>query len=145
MIKSFRHVGINVKDLTKAIHFYQKTLGLKKVVKLLEGDSYFNRLINTKNLKAEVLKLKSDDGIIVEIIRYIGSGKKAQINKIVNTGTMHMCFTVNNISKIYKKLKRSKYKTFSPPLKSPYDPVSTFFCYDPDYNIVQFVEGKQIK
>ena len=28
--------------------------------------------------------------------------------------------------------------------KSDFDPVSTCFCYDPDYNLVQFVEGKQV-
>ena len=47
MITNFRHVGIVVRDLKKSSIFYQKTLGLKKVVRLFEGDDYFNKLINT--------------------------------------------------------------------------------------------------
>ena len=59
--------------------------------------------------------------------------------------TMHMCFTVSNIDKMYLNLKKKGFKFFSPPLKSPYDPVSTCFCYDPYYNLVQLVEGAQVK
>ena len=46
---------------------------------------------------------------------------------------------------MYKKLKNKGVKFFSKPLNSIYDPVKTCFCYDPDYNLIQFVEGKQIK
>lgn len=145
MITNFRHVGIVVRDLKKSSLFYQKTLGLKKVVRLIEGNDYFNKLINSKNLKAEVLKLKSKDGIVVEIIEYLKPKEmNTKINKMTDIGTMHMCFTVKNIDSLYKKIKKNKYKTFSKPLKSTYDPVTTFFCYDPDFNIVQFVEGKKI-
>ena len=65
--------------------------------------------------------------------------------KFSSVGTIHMCFTVKNIDKIYKKLKRNKVKFFFPPLSSDYDSVKTYFCYDPDFNLVQFVEGKQIR
>ena len=33
----------------------------------------------------------------------------------------------------------------SPPLQSDFDDVITCFCYDPDFNLVQFVEGRQIR
>ena len=55
-------------------------------------------------------------------------------------GTMHMCFTVKDIEKLYKKIKKKGFRCFSNPLESPYNPVSTFFCYDPDNNIVQYTE-----
>ena len=78
--------------------------------------------------------------------------KKTRIKKTIKKpkryypiGTIHMCFTVKNINHIYKKLKRNKIKFFSPPLSSDYDNVKTCFCYDPDFNLVQFVEGKQIR
>ena len=71
--------------------------------------------------------------------------KKAKKPKtMITTGTMHMCFTVSNIEKIFHKLKKNKIFFFSPPLKSIFDPVTTCFCYDPDYNLVQFVQGKQV-
>ena len=112
-----------------------------------ESGTYFNNLTKTKNLKADVLKVKSKDNIIVEIIKYKNSKTKRVIKPkdMVTVGTMHMCFTVDDIMKLYKKMKKKRIKFFSPPLKSPYDPVITCFCYDPDFNIVQLVQGPQVK
>ena len=44
-----------------------------------------------------------------------------------------------------QSLKRNKVKFFSPPLASDYDNVKTCFCYDPDFNLVQLVQGGNIK
>ena len=33
----------------------------------------------------------------------------------------------------------------SKPLSSIYDKVKTCFCYDPDLNLIQFVEGENLK
>ena len=42
----------------------------------------------------------------------------------------------------FKKLKKNKIKFIAPPLKSDFDPVSTCFFLDPDFNYVQLVEDK---
>ena len=146
MIKSYRHTGIVVSDLKKSEKFYNKLLNLKKVSRLIESGDYTNKLTGM-NFKADILKVKSDDNIIIEIIQLLNI-KKKKVKKpktMFNTGTIHMCFTVPDIKKLYKKLKKNNVKFFSPPLKSPFDPVSTCFCYDPDFNLVQFVEGAQVK
>jgi catechol 2,3-dioxygenase-like lactoylglutathione lyase family enzyme len=143
---NYRHTGIIVRNINKSYIFYNKLLKLKKVSRIIESGEYFNSLTNTKNLKADVLKLRTSENIIIEIIQYINFRKKKNKPKnMLDTGTMHMCFTVKNIFKIYDKLKKNKIKFFSKPLISPYDPVITCFCYDPDYNLVQFVEGPQVK
>ena len=147
MIKSYRHTGIIVSNLNKSLNFYKNILNLKKVSRMEESGTYFNNLTKTKNLKADVLKVKSKDNIIVEIIKYKNFKTKRVIKpkNMVTVGTMHMCFTVDDIMKLYKKMKKKRIKFFSPPLKSPYDPVITCFCYDPDFNIVQLVQGPQVK
>lgn len=147
MIKSYRHTGIIVSNLNKSLNFYKNILNLKKVSRMEESGTYFNNLTRTKNLKADVLKVKSKDNIIIEIIKYknFKTKKTLKPKNMVTVGTMHMCFTVKNIMKLYKKMKKKGVKFFSPPLKSPYDPVTTCFCYDPDFNIVQLVQGPQVK
>ena len=70
MIKSYRHTGIIVSNLNKSFNFYKNILNLKKVSRMEESGTYFNNLTRTKNLKADVLKVKSKDNIIVEIIKY---------------------------------------------------------------------------
>ena len=136
----FRHVGIIVKDLKKSQKFYVNLLGLKKVVSLTEKGTYLNKLINTNQLEAKVLKLKTGCGTIVEIIEFSKKNLQSRKNFMDVIGTMHMCFTVKNIEKLYKKIKKKGFRCFSNPLESPYNPVSTFFCYDPDNNIVQYTE-----
>ena len=136
----FRHVGIIVRDLKKSQKFYVNVLGLKKVVSLIEKGTYLNKLINTKQLEAKVLKLKTECGTIVEIIEFSKKNLQSKKNFMDVIGTMHMCFAVKDIEKLYKKIKKKGFRCFSNPLESPYNPVSTFFCYDPDNNIVQYTE-----
>ena len=147
MITNYRHTGLVVKNLNKSKNFYCKLLNFKIVQNIIEEGDYFNKLINEKNLIAKVIKAKLPDNVILELLEFTNIKKKAvkKPRKYTPVGTVHMCFTVKNIHQIYKKLKKHKVKFFSPPLASDFDPVKTCFCYDPDYNLVQFVEGKQIK
>tara|TARA_Y100000768_G_C23500600_1_gene461357 strand:- start:83 stop:505 length:423 start_codon:yes stop_codon:yes gene_type:complete len=136
----FRHVGIIVKDIKISKKFYVNSLGLKKVVSLTEKGTYLNKLISTNKLEAKVVKLKTECDTIIEIIEFSKKNLQSRKNFMDIIGTMHMCFTVKNIDKLYKKIKKKGYRCFSNPLESPYNPVSTFFCYDPDNNIVQYTE-----
>lgn len=147
MITSYRHTGLVVKNLERSRKFYCGLLNFKVIQSIIEEGNYFNKLINEKNLRAKVIKAKLPDNVVLELLEFINAKKKT-INKprrYSPVGTIHMCFTVRNINFIYKKLKRNKVKFFSPPLASDYDNVKTCFCYDPDFNLVQFVEGKQIR
>ena len=147
MIKQYRHTGIVVNNIKRARKFYCKLLNLKILQDFIEEGNYFNKLINEKKLRAKVIKAKSADNVVLELVEFINAKKKKikKPRRYYPVGTMHMCFTVNNIDSMYKKLKKNKVRFFSPPLKSDFDDVKTCFCYDPDYNLVQFVEGKQIK
>ena len=147
MLKTYRHTGLIVNNIKNSSKFYEKLLKLKRVSRIVESGDYFNKLTKTKKLKADVLKVKSKDNIIIEIICYLNQKKKKKKKpkNMIDVGTMHMCFTVSNINKMYLNMKKNGVKFFSPPLKSPYDPVSTCFCYDPDFNLVQLVEGSQVK
>jgi catechol 2,3-dioxygenase-like lactoylglutathione lyase family enzyme len=145
MIK-YRHTGIVVNNIQKSKKFYCGLLKLKVLQELEETGPYFNRLIKSKNLQAKVVKAVSEDNIYVELIEFHGAKKKNKIYKKFNlVGKIHLCFTVNNIDKLYIKLKKKKISFLSKPLSSIYDKVKTCFCYDPDFNLVQFVEGENLK
>ncbi len=147
MITNYRHTGLVVKNLKRSKKFYCKLLNFKIIQNIIEEGNYFNQLINEKNLRAKVIKARLPDNVVLELLEFINT-KKTTIKKprrYYPVGTIHMCFTVTNINHIYSKLKRNKIKFFSPPLSSDYDNVKTCFCYDPDFNLVQFVEGRQIR
>ena len=147
MITNYRHTGLVVKNLKRSVNFYCKLLNFTIIQNIVEEGEYFNKLINEKKLKANVIKAKLPDNVVLELLEFKNLKQKAvkKRRKYTPVGTIHMCFTVKNIDKVYKKLKTNKVKFFSPPLSSVYDPVKTCFCYDPDFNLVQFVEGKQIR
>jgi len=147
VITNYRHTGLVVKNLKRSKKFYCKLLNFKIIQNIIEEGNYFNQLINEKNLRAKVIKARLPDNVVLELLEFINT-KKTTIKKprrYYPVGTIHMCFTVTNINRIYRKLKRNKIKFFSPPLSSDYDNVKTCFCYDPDFNLVQFVEGRQIR
>jgi catechol 2,3-dioxygenase-like lactoylglutathione lyase family enzyme len=146
MINKFRHSGIVVNNLKKSEHFYCKLLNFKVIQKLIEEGPYWNRLINDKNTKAKIIKAKLPDNVVLELTEFQGvKKKKMKPIRYKKIGTIHLCFTVNKIDNLYKKLKSNGIKFLSKPLNSIYDPVKTCFCYDPDYNLIQFVQGDQIK
>ena len=147
MITHYRHTGLVVKNIKKSKNFYCNILNLRIIQNFIEEGDYFNNLIGEKNKRAKVIKAISSDFIYLELIEFINS-KKAKRKKPENytkIGAIHICFTVKNIENLYKKLKKNKVLCISKPLASDFDDVKTFFCYDPDYNLVQLVEGKPIK
>ena len=147
MITSYRHTGLVVRNIQKSRRFYCDLLNLKIIQNFIEEGEYFNKLINGKNFRAKVIKAISSDNIYVELIEFINA-KKLKVKKpkkYTKVGEIHLCFTVKKIDKLYQKLKRNRVKFLSPPLKSVFDPVKTCFCYDPDFNLIQLVEGGNIK
>ena len=147
MITRYRHTGLVVRNIQKSRRFYCDLLNLKIIQNFIEEGEYFNKLINGKNFRAKVIKAISSDNIYVELIEFINA-KKLKVKKpkkYTKVGEIHLCFTVKKIDKLYRKLKRNGVKFLSPPLKSVFDPVKTCFCYDPDFNLIQLVEGGNIK
>jgi catechol 2,3-dioxygenase-like lactoylglutathione lyase family enzyme len=80
----------------------------------------------------------------IELIEFIKpkSQIKPKIEKFDKLKQFHICFTVKDIDNYFKRLKKNKIKFISPPLKSDFDPVSTCFFLDPDFNYVQLVKEK---
>jgi catechol 2,3-dioxygenase-like lactoylglutathione lyase family enzyme len=145
-MKAYRHTGIVVNSIVKSKKFYCGLLKLKIMQEFIEHGNYFNQLIKSKNLEAKVLKAASEDNVYVELIEFSGEKKKIQINKKFNQiGKIHLCFTVKNINSLYLKLRKKKVVFLSRPLSSPFDKVKTCFCYDPDLNLIQFVEGENLQ
>ena len=147
MIKCFRHSGLVVNNIKKSEFFYTKLLNFKILQRLVEKGPYWNKLINDKNTEVKVIKASLPDKTVLELTEFQNVKRKKIIKprKYSPVGTIHLCFTVKNIDKLYRKLKKNKVKFLSEPLSSVYDPVKTCFCYDPDYNLIKFVEGGQIK
>ena len=141
MISKYRHIGIIVSDMEHSIDFYCNLLGHKIIIDFIEKGNYFSQIIGLENSEARVVKASAPDGIYVELIQFLTHTSIEPINNEFNIkGRTHICYTVKDIQKIYDHLISNNVKFLSKPLESPFDPVKTCFCYDPDNTLIQFVE-----
>lgn len=139
MIKNFRHACIVVRNLDKSLKFYRDILGLK-VFKILNVEGkYPETVLNIKGIKLTYVKMHSpaqskDSPPIFEL----HSWKNPRI--LPRRGYNHISFTVEDIDYEYKRLNKLGVKFISKPIKAPDSNTKVCFGYDPDNNLIEFVE-----
>ena len=121
MIESLSHISISSKNLKKVKHFYVDVLKLKIIheFKNKKGDLY-GYFLYAKN-KTFLEFFKSKENI-----------------KIDKFKLRHICFTVNNIKKMKKKL--THYDKKIEIRRGRSDKVLQFFTKDLENNIIEFHE-----
>lgn len=139
MIKNFRHTCVVVKDLDKALKFYRDILGLKVLKIITVKGKYPETALNIKGIKLTYVKIQAPNQAknsppIFELHYW----HKPKISS--QKGYHHISFTVENIDYEYKRLSRLAVKFISPPLKAPHGYTKICFAYDPDDNLIEFVE-----
>lgn len=138
-VKNFRHICIMVKDLDRSLKFYRDIMRFK-VAKILdlEGE-YPQKLFNIKGIRLTYVKMYSPgqpkgSPPVFELHYW----KKPRIYPRKNR--IHISFTVTGIDREYKRLRKLGVKFISGPVKTPYNNTKICFAYDPDNNLIEFVE-----
>ncbi|MFH1201435.1 MAG: VOC family protein [Candidatus Omnitrophota bacterium] len=139
MIKNFRHACIVVGDLRRSLRFYRDTLGLKVDKALTLKGQYPETVLNTKGIKLTYVKLRSPNqpkksAPVFEL--HCWQRPKISAQK----GYNHISFTVGNLDKEYKRLRRLEVRFLSEPTQAPDGKTKICFAYDPDNNLIEFVE-----
>lgn len=141
LISKHRHVGIGVSDMEASLRFYCGLLGHKVVCNIIEEGKYFSDLVGIPDCKVRAAKISAPDGSVIELIQFLSVEMHKPAKIAYNyRGTNHIAFTVDDIDTVHARLRSAGIRFVSPPLASPYDPVKTCFCFDPDGTYVQFVE-----
>ncbi|MCX5698516.1 MAG: VOC family protein [Candidatus Omnitrophica bacterium] len=140
-MKGLRHVGIVVKDLEKALHFYRDLLGFKQIKKMDEKGSYIDAIYGIKNIEVTTIKLAADDNNLIELLYFsIGAGKISTISNLNDTGFSHISCTVENIVNEYDRMKKAGVHFISAPQVSFDRYAKVAFCQDPEGNFIELVE-----
>lgn len=142
-MKAVRHIGIVVSDLSKAIHFYKDLLGLKIIKEMSETGNYIDTILSLKNVVVRTVKMKADDDNIVELLYFKSHLKKPKNRNLAEIGCSHAAFTVEDVDKEYKRLKKNGVNFNSFPKISPDGYVKVVFCRDPDGSFIELVEVLQ--
>lgn len=143
MILATRHTGLVVRDLDKSLVFYRDILGLSIFKRMKESGPYIEWVVGIPGVVLEWIKLKANDGSLVELIQYHSSSEVSQ--QTVNfpsdrLGCSHIAFTVTDIDGLYKNLVDKGYHCNSVPQFSPDGKVKVMYGHDPDGIIIEFVQ-----
>jgi len=139
MIMEFRHVCVIVRNLDRAIKFYRDILGFKVYKIITVKGKIPETVLGVKGIKLIYVKLRTPgqpkrSPAVLEL-HYWRTPKIPQ-KKRYN----HISFTVKNIDLEYKRLKKLGVRFISKPMVAPHGKTRLCFGYDPDRNLIEFVE-----
>jgi catechol 2,3-dioxygenase-like lactoylglutathione lyase family enzyme len=141
-----RHVGIVVRDMDKALDFYQGLLKLKIVKKNDENSEFINKICGIKDSRLNTIKLSARDGNLIELLYFVSpTAKKIKSGGLSGLGLSHVSFTVKNITKEYNRLKKAGVFFNSRPQTSPDGYAKVVFCRDYEGNYIELVEVLRAK
>ena len=114
-------------------------MGLKVSKILTVKGKYPETVLNIKGVKLTYVKMYSpkqfkDSPPIFELHYWKNPRMQSKL------GYNHVSFTVENIDYEYKRLSKLGIKFISRPIISPDNNTKICFCYDPDNNLIEFVE-----
>ena len=140
-MKAIRHIGIVVRDIDKALHFYRDLLGLNIVKNMNEQDPYIDTILNLHGVSVRTVKMAANDGNLVELLHFKSHLAVTEKQKeIYSVGCSHVAFTVENIDEEYKRLRNENVIFNSLPQYSPDGYAKVAFCKDPDGTSIELVE-----
>lgn len=140
-MKAFRHAGIVVSNMEKALRFYRDLLGLRVVKDLNESGEYIDNLLNLKSAVVHTIKLSCDGGdSLVELLNFTNPSVKARDVYPFSIGPTHVAFEVEDLDMIYRKLNKARVSFNSIPQNSPDGFAKVAFCKDPDGTLIELVE-----
>jgi len=140
IVIGFRHTGIIVKNMKESQRFYEDFLGLVVMQDYADESKYINDVLGLSDGKVHMVKLKSIDGYIIELLEYINHPTDFTNLPFFNVGSCHIAFTVKNADQMYHRLKNAGIEIISEPLLSSDKTAKVFFCIDPNSIRVELVE-----
>ena len=140
VVKGYRHTGIICKDISISLEFYRDYLGLEVIQDFWDDSDYINDITGVSGANVHMIKLKADDGTVVELLDYVTHPTELIEQEIYNVGACHIAFQVYDIEKAYRELSRNGVSFLSKPILSSEGIAKVCFCLDPNEVRIELVE-----
>jgi len=140
IVKGSRHTGLICKDIHKSLLFYRDFLGLEVIQDFWDDSEYINKITGIKGANIHMIKLKADDGSIVELLDYVTHPTELLEQEIYNVGACHFAFQVYDIEQAYHDLLQKGVNFLSKPILSSEGIAKVCFCMDPNNIRIELVE-----
>ena len=104
LISGVHHTCVIVSDMERSLEFYRDTLGMKEEVNIkYDADPVMMDLPGTK--PRQHLVMLSAGNAHVELIQYLEPKGRVNDRRACDNGTMHLCFLIDDMTKVYDELK----------------------------------------
>ena len=137
-IISHRHTGIVCKNINVLLNFYHNLLNLDILYHEVENDQFFQKLTGKKS--ANIYKLGKENNIFLELL-FFEKTLEQPAKTINDTGITHICLNVLNLDELYFELSNKKINFINEPIVNKSKTAKVCFCYDPEGNLLEFVES----
>jgi len=144
MFKNLDHVGFTVAHLDKALAFYRDLLGLEVLWERVYEEEYVRKLVGypTLRLRCAFLKLPGSTSTL-ELLEYQNVPRtKVEMHR-ATPGNAHLCLAIDDLDKLYERLKTAGVDFVSGPEIStagPYVGSKVVYLHDPDGISIELVE-----
>lgn len=141
MITHFRHAGIVVANLERALSFWCGTLGFRVIKQAYETGSFIDSLLGLTGVHVTTSKLAAPDGNLIELLYFHSHSDRASWTGMpFSTGLTHLAFTVDDIDADYARLGEAGVMFLTRPQVSPDGFVKVVYASGPEGLLLEFVE-----
>lgn len=151
-VSTIDSIGITVNDIDRAVDFYTKVLGFRKVAESEVAGEHYERLYGVFGMRLAIVTMQLGDERI-ELMQFLAPrGRPTPVDSRSNDRWFqHVAIIVSDMDRAYARLRQHKVEHASsgPQLLPAWNPnaggIAAFYFRDPDGNhleLLQFPPGK---
>jgi catechol 2,3-dioxygenase-like lactoylglutathione lyase family enzyme len=116
---ALHHTGYTVSDLDRSVAFYRDLMGLEVLAQQEKQGGYLAAIVGYQDAHVRMAHLRAPaSGHVLELFEYIApKGETPERIEPRDVGTAHLCFLVDDLDAVYRRLVDAGVDTFvSPPV-----------------------------
>ena len=139
MVTSYGHTSFTVSDIEATIAFYVDQLGLTLTRRWERVGPEIEALTGVDGARL-AMALVECDGLMLELIQYVG-GAGVKLDPVINNvGAAHIAFMVSDVDAFCERLVRNGVKLYGTPTTLPPPSVRGVYISDPDGITIELSE-----
>ena len=143
MITGFRHAGLVVANLDRALVFWCDVLGFRVEKRMNESGPHIDAMLGLAGVELTTVKLAAPDGNLIELLHFQSHlDRPTWQGTLVSTGLTHLAFTVTDLDGLCRRLAMVGVTFNAPPVSSPDGRVRVTFGQGPDGVWLELVEQR---